>query len=397
MPFLTKEYKRDAELQELNNRKSIRKGVFENMGNKKKRLLIGIIIFIGMCLAVFKLNLVQVVYAKVDDAMSDTKTICFNQDNWNDNGKAVVSPDLKQVAFCKGTQEFFVKELSTGIITTYSTEEKIYQLKYSPDGTYLAAGRNVLNTKTGKVTHLATDAILPSTSDYIAFSPNSEKLALVNEEQVQYPRPTIIEIWNLEKEQLVQKLSSGYVINQIAFSKNGRCLAVAGDKITLWDIQEGKPVKKLVTDSMPADNELLSHIDYQAIAYSPDGKHLAAVLRSSYRNGKSINGQSSQTEVIEIWDAEQGRVDKTLEWDTPHDMKKLQYSPDGKYIASGKGVNRSEEMIRDAVWIWDVSRGQVVKKLTQFPDYNLTGMDYSADGSHLSASGHWNTKIWRIK
>jgi len=54
-------------------------------------------------------------------------------------------------------------------------------------------------------------------------------------------------------------------------------------------------------------------------------------------------------------------------------------------------------MIRDAVWLWDINRGEVVKKLTQFPEYSLVTMDYSADGNYISASGNYYTKIWKIK
>lgn len=150
------------------------------MKNTKKRLFIGSILFIGIYIAVIKMDALQVVSAKIGDAMNETMTIHYNHDNRNGDARAAVSPDRRHLAFCKGEKEFFVQELSTGIVTTYPTEEKIYQLKYSPNGIYLAAGRNVLNTKTGKVTPLATDVKILSTDDYIAFSPNNEILALVN-------------------------------------------------------------------------------------------------------------------------------------------------------------------------------------------------------------------------
>lgn len=369
------------------------------MKNNRKYLLIGSLIFIGLCFTAIKTDLVQIVHAKVDDAMTETTTIRYNLDNRNIDARAVVSPDRTHLAFCTGTKEFFIQEISTGTIITYPTEENIRQLKYSPNGVYVAAGRNVLNTKTGKVMQLATDAKMPSTSDYIAFSSDSEKLALVNEEQVQYPRPTCIEIWNVETEQLVQKIPSNDLTNQMTFTQDGRFLASTGREIMLWDLQEGRCVNKLVTDSMPADNELKLHTHYEAITCSPDGKYLAAVLRSTYHNSKKYDpNQPKQTEVIEIWDVEQGVVVKTLVWNNQETIKELQYSSDGQYLASGKIVSSLDDMMRDAVWIWDVNQGQVVKKLTQFPkDSFLIGMDYSADGNYLSASGTYYTKIWKIK
>ena len=71
--------------------------------------------------------------------------------------------------------------------------------------------------------------------------------------------------------------------------------------------------------------------------------------------------------------------------------------PGGQYLASGKDLGKEANMIRDAVWLWDINRGEVVKKLTQFPEYSLVTMDYSADGNYISASGNYYTKIWKIK
>ena len=365
------------------------------MKNKVKPLLIGSIIVIGVCIIAIKMEIIPIVNAKIEDAMTDTVVIHYNQEN-PPVARSVVSPDRKQLAFCNGKQEFSVQELSTGKITTYTVTEKVFQVKYSPDGRYLAVGRNILNTETGEVTLLPTQADPGSSFDEIAFSTNGELLAIVNDDLALHPtRPTVIEIWNLQTKQLIQKFTKDrFLIHQMSFSPDGHYLAVAGDAITLWDIQTGKCVKTLMTDATPSDNILGTPTNYNALSYSPDGKHVAAVLISEYGPAR---GKGSQMQGIEIWDTEQEKVVKTLELGRYDTMYKLQYSPDGLYIASGKGVGINNEIIRDAVWIWDVNRGEVVKKLTQFPEYSLATMDYSADGNYISASGNYYTKIWKIK
>lgn len=365
------------------------------MQSKKKRLIIGSILFIAMCFAAVKMNVLPAVSAKVNDMVSDTKTIQYIEDGpYHEiiSPGAVVSPDLKYLASCKGTKEFVVQDLSTGVNTTYPTVEKIYQLKYSPNSVYLAAGRNILNMQTGKVTTLATDAEIRSSFDHITFSTNSEQLAFVNEEPVASPRPAFIEVWDIQKEVLVQKLPNNRLVYQMVFSPDGRYLSSAGSEISLWDIQVGKCIKTLVTDSLPVDNELKWHIDYQSIAYSPDGKHLAAVLRDNY----SSKGEHKELkkEVIEIWDTEQGVVTQT--WNSTRNIEKLQYSADGQYLASALNIHKSD-LAREAIWIWDVKSETVIKKLGQYPDYSVLQMDYSADGNYLSASGEQNVKIWKIK
>ena len=364
------------------------------MKNKVKRLLIGSVIVIGVCVIAIKVEIVPIVSAKIADLMTDTKVIYYNQGK-SPFARAAVSPDRKQLAFCLGDQEFSVQELSTGKITTYPVTGNVCQVKYSPDGRYLAAGRNILNTETGEVTPLSTQA-KPSTSfDEIAFSTNGELLAIVNKERALHPtRPTVIEIWNLQSKQLIQKFTKDrFLIYQMSFSPDGHYLAVAGNAISLWDIKTGKCVKTLMTDTTPSDNILEFHTEYRTLDYSPDGRHLAAVLENQYSSAK---GNGSQTQGIEIWDVEQEKVVKTLDGG-PYMLDQLKYSPDGQFIATGRTIYDLFDMISDAVWIWDVNRGEVVKKLTQFPYGTLTGMDYSADGNYVSADGDYYTKIWKIK
>ena len=365
------------------------------MKNKVKRLLIGSIIVIGVCLIAIKLEIVPIVSAKIADAMTDTKIIHYNQENFPE-AIAVVSPDGKQLASCNGKQEFSVQEVSTGKITTYPVREQVFQVKYSPDGRYLAAGNNILNTETGEVTPLPTQATPGLSFDEIAFSTNGELIAFVNNERGPHPtRSTVIEIWKLQTKELIQQFTKDrFLIHQMVFSPDGHYLAVAGNEISLWDTQTGKCVKTFMTDTVPSDNILEFPTDYKALAYSPDGKHLATVFVSAYSAPRS---KENHTQAIEIWDIEQEKIVKTFELG-PHDaMEKLQYSPDGQYIASGKAVGLHNGNIRDVVWLWDIKRGEVVKKLTQFPEYSLLTMDYTADGNYISASGSYYTKIWKVK
>jgi len=373
------------------------------MKNKRNRLLVGSVVLLGLCLAALKMQVLQVVYAEDQDIMSDTITIQYDTSRLGGE-KVSISPDVTQMAFCKGTQEFFVQDLSTNRITTYPTHDKVYQVKYSPDGKYLVAGCNVFNLQTGKIRQLATDGLkISHFGEVIAFSPDGESVAIISEQPGMTPRPYTIEIWNLQTQQLVQTLpiqeyyrsSTGYgsYTKEMSFSKDARYLAVAGTTITIWDIQKGKCIKTLVTKSKSEYNSLPHDTNYTTITYSPDGKYLAAGVVSVYI--KQGFERSIQENFIEIWDVEQGEVFKTLDWDK-HITSRLRYSPDGGYLASGRTVGRDDD-ICDVAWIWDVNNWQVVKKLTQFPDNHITDMDYSGNGNYVSVSGLWHTKIWKIK
>ena len=376
------------------------------MKKKKICLFIGIMLLVGLCIIAVKINLSEIVRYKVEDLMTETLGITYGQKD-SKYGKAVVSPDRKQLAFCNGTEEFFVKDLSTGTITTYPTQERVFHVEYNSDGTYLVAGKNMLQIKTGEVKVLP---IAVNPGELVAFSSNGEILAVVNKERKLDTMQSFVEIWNLKTGQLIQKVTKNqYLIQQMALSPDGRYLAVAGFGIDVWDTKSGKCIKTLDSKLTPWDNTLPYPDDYNAITYSPDGKYIAAVMNSLYVNKEAeseiiknlvFNKQSNKEvrkEAIEIWNMEQGSLVKMLKLDPSEHVERLQYSPDGQYLASGKELGQEMNMIRDAVWLWDVNRGEVVKKLTQFPEDSLVELNYSADGNYVSASGHYYTKIWTIK
>lgn len=372
------------------------------MKMKRKRLFIGSIVLLGLCVAV-KLGLIPAVFTKVQDALSNAVTIQYD-DSLRGGEGAVVSPDMEEMVFCKGTREFFVRDLKSGSITAHPTQDKIFQVKYSPDGRYLVAGRNVVNRETGQITVLATDApLIPVANNITAFSPDSRMIAIVNDQPGLNPRPYTVEIWDLQTGVLRQTLSiqeyyitlTGYgsSIHGMSFSKDGRYLAAAGRMITIWDIPNGNCVKTFVTKPKAQYPFNKYTTDYTALTYSPDGKYIIAGFISVYIRPEF--DPSVQENVIEIWDVEQGEVVKTLDWEN-RITAQLMYSPDGRYLVTGRAVGRGDN-IRDAVWIWDAGNWQVVKKLTQFPDYHIQAMGYSGDGSYLWASGDWHMKMWKMK
>jgi WD40 repeat protein len=341
-----------------------------------------------------KLGEFQIYSDKKYGAVSNITTIKFNDIPYK-QASAVVSPNAKQVAYCKESNEFFIRELSTGETVAYPTKETIYQVKYSPDGTILIAGRNVLDIKSQIVTELATSAKISQAFDHLAFSPSSKNIAIYNED-LSDSSSGIIEIWDLQTKQQVKQLAiqeffrnldgKGSIIESMAYSPDGRYLVVAGRILTLWDIQEGKCVKVLVDD-----NKDQFSIHYGSVTYSPDGKHAAVVAGSK----PSEEGEKSDV-LIEIWDMGQGTVVKTLKVNSIYGLSQLKYSPDGQYLATGTAVGFGKGILA-SVLIWDANRGEVIRKLTEFPSGFISRIDFNMDGKILSASDHSSVRIWTFK
>ncbi|KAF3930280.1 Beta-TrCP [Dactylellina cionopaga] len=106
-----------------------------------------------------------------------------------------------------------------------------------------------------------------------------------------------------------------------------------------------------------------------SVAFSPDGKQLAAGLKN---------------DTVKIWDPISGVLIHTLEG---HDwpVTSIAFSPDGKFLVSGSNDY--------TVMLWDTASGEL---LHTFSDHEeaVTSVAFSIDGILVSASKDNTIKIW---
>jgi WD40 repeat protein len=202
-------------------------------------------------------------------------------------------------------------------------------------------------------------------------------------------------------------------ITAIAFSPNGKTLlagsAQGDDSVSLWDVASGARRLRLPIES-----------GTHKVAYSPDGKRLAAVDGLFHGDGG----------VVHIWDAATGMklgrlpvkgsvgglcfsptsklvaihtTKAVLVWG-PGSAPRVQtkhkgqghavtYSPDGKRIAGGVTYWRDPDRLEGAtevLHIWDAATGKLVHSLRGHED-DIRTLAFSPDGRWL-ASGGWRDK-----
>src|SRR5262249_14594353 len=108
---------------------------------------------------------------------------------------------------------------------------------------------------------------------------------------------------------------------------------------------------------------------YTSVAYSPDGKYLAAV---------------GESRVITAWDVGAGEVVLTLP-ESPGLVHAVTYSADGKRLAAaGQGVT-----------LWDAVTG--LKMLSLEPKRFFNRVLFSPDGHRLVASGADGVQVWNAR
>ncbi|MCP4699906.1 MAG: hypothetical protein GY862_24100 [Gammaproteobacteria bacterium] len=144
----------------------------------------------------------------------------------------------------------------------------------------------------------------------------------------------------------------------IAFSPDGKFLAAASDdSVYLWDVQSG------------AYSRLKGNNVIVAVAFSPDGKLLAA----------------GSDHAVYLWDMKTNREIKRLQGHSKS-VRAVAFSPDGKLLASGAG---------DAdIRLWEVRSGREIKRLQGHSD-GVNSLAFSPDGKLLaSGSSDAEIRLW---
>ena len=101
------------------------------MFRKRIKPAVAGLLLILLLIAAYKLQLFEIASAKVSDIVSNNLVINYGELP-RGGTRAVVRGDRKQLAYCSGNQEFFVRDVDSQNITRYETKDRVYQVNYSP-------------------------------------------------------------------------------------------------------------------------------------------------------------------------------------------------------------------------------------------------------------------------
>ena len=315
-------------------------------------------------------------------------------------------------------------------------------LDFSPDGTLLAAP--TADTVSVWSTKAPFTRILKETREWnclfntLAFSPDGKYLA--------FPcTGGKIRLWDHAAGQIVTSLPAKVYVPSLTFSTDGSTLASAESRqVSLWDLEMGVPRVTLseFSDNLDAitlspdggllatvtDEELLDlwnartgkkHASfaaddeagirsYHCVAFSPDGKMLAAgcdsgrvqlrdvqsgqVRRILESNGNDVayvvfsqDGRSlgcGTNNWIEIWDLATQDTKPRLHLDERCGSGGFGWSPDGKLIATMNG---------DSLRLWSTKTQDIVHEVEVHYDRNSATTRFSPDGKLLALPGRNDT------
>jgi WD40 repeat protein len=214
---------------------------------------------------------------------------------------------------------------------------------------------------------------------HIAFSPNGELLAVAGEKaraDKKQPLGTslgALTLWDVKTRKLVHTLvGHKQFVSALAFSPDGKALASGSwDKtVRLWDIKSGKElaVLKGATDWV------------MGLAFSPDGSALAGIVAADNDGGNDF----STPGIVLLWDIKTHKVRAELKG-ASGPVRAIAFSPDGKTLAAASGKwdpTDGGEFTHGEVVLWDAITGKL-KKTLKVSGEELAGLAFSPDGKTL--------------
>jgi WD40 repeat protein len=284
-------------------------------------------------------------------------------------GDVSFSPDGKRLATeSADASEASVWDMATGKrLLAIQSPGICCTLAFSPDGARLAIGSlngdlKIWDATTGKLASVLsghTDAI-----SRVAFSPDGTRIATAGSDG-------IVKIWDAHtyKELLSFIVRNGGTVNFIVFSPDSKLLATtdndasnANGETIIWDAKTGKLLFFLG----------FTGTNVGGLAFSPDGKHLAAGYFDNLARIWDISPIKDQSKpLLELYGH------SSVVW-------RVAFSPDGNRLVTAS--------YDGTIKLWDISQGptqgQEIATLTGHTA-EVSGIAFSPDGKYL-ASVSWD-------
>jgi WD40 repeat protein/tetratricopeptide (TPR) repeat protein len=313
---------------------------------------------------------------------------------------SALSPDGRLIAVGGATiGAFAVRETDTGreIAQHHSAHAtSVSAIAFSGDGAKLATADAAGTIKiwadarsiTSESVALATLKGHVGAITTVRFSTDAKRLASGGEDRA-------ARVWDLEN--LVgasQPLELERPSEMVRYSPDGLLIAVAGGSaVRLWDAATGRPVREL---SAGDKSTLFS------VAFSPTDHRLLAVGHGG------PSGVSHVTLWDIDAGRELARLPGATDLpgfplnETSGPVGALAFSPDGKYLAAGFG---NKNALRPAsspgpLKVWEVATRRLIHRLDGHTGY-CASLDFSRDGTLLVSASHdgtaiiWSTATWK--
>ncbi len=270
-----------------------------------------------------------------------------------------------------------------------------YGLAFTPDGKRLALAHYRVDRKTGRTGGISLwdvatgrrTALLqhasPRSVARLALSPDGKRIA-ATESWAADDKGSIrqaLTLWDLSGGKHLRDLAEGSA-PALTFSPDGKVLA--------WSTYAVKD--KRIAESLVGRRDLTTGQDLPPLAH-PGGRAPLNCLAWS-ADGRTIAASDFAGSVV-LWNAASGKVRAHWKVDGERRVQSLAFSPDGKWLAAGLGDRQGQDHDPGLIVLYDVAGKQrlVLHGHTQA----VLSVAFSPDGKHLASGGTDRTvRLWAV-
>lgn len=288
----------------------------------------------------------------------------------------------------------------------------INHLAISPDGRYAVVGgdydggiRNVWDlVRRELIATLNGNSAIPesdggSTAECIVFSPTGNMLAVGRQSDWWSPG---VELWDTQTWKFIGRLQNPSrhqpnrktsTVRAVAFSPDGKYLAAGilangNGGVDLWEVESGKFLKTFVTDESWINQ-------VTAISFDPTGRYIAASFRPPHAIIYDLNDAVMHKKLVSDTDPDIYKNPRTRklynllepiknkEWkgeEIYYDFTKaITYFQDGSHLAIGYSQYGTDAQRKSFVAIWDLVSNKLESKFMLMPSGEITQMVLSPD------------------
>jgi len=166
----------------------------------------------------------------------------------------------------------------------------------------------------------------------------------------------------------------GPAYSNVVFDPDTLLLAAglgASGPVTLWHTQVWTEAAQLIPPGGIVNR----------LAFSPDGRHLAATISSG-----------EEADSVVVWDVETSQPIARME--QPDVVWDMVFSPDGRWLVTGLGQGVDHPPANEAL-LWEVASGTKVARMPHARQ--VLAVVYSHDGQRIASGGHDGVKIWEFR
>lgn len=279
---------------------------------------------------------------------------------------------------------------------TFYNSDNVTNLIFSPNNALLVSigsGHVKLwDTTNGRIVKTFSDSLILNIP--VAFSPDGMLLAVGRKDGA-------IGLWSMKDGCEIKRFTGLRGTSSIAFSPNGTML-ITGDQngnITFLNVKDGNKINTFNAYDVELSQEEMilaafGMTDIKGVypnnvfnaIFSPDGMLFASrgaddtVKLWEVKDDRKIR-------TIKLWNMNDGSETNIFRTDSPHEVTRISFSPDGTMLALGKSSGPIE--------LWSVK--DAINKVKTFKGhFGLNSISFSPDGTMLASAGEKTIKFWNI-